>query len=32
MLPRTKGQGSVTEREKSITVTPAGKKRGGRAC
>jgi hypothetical protein len=27
-----KGQGSVTEREKSITVTPAGKKRGGRAC
>jgi hypothetical protein len=26
------GQGSVTEREKSITVTPAGKKRGGRAC
>ena len=29
---RAKGQGSVTEREKSITVTPAGKKRGGRAC
>jgi hypothetical protein len=27
-----KGQGSVTEREKSITVTPAGKRRGGRAC
>ena len=27
-----KGQGSVTEREKSITVSPAGKKRGGRAC
>jgi len=29
---RNKGQGSVTEREKSITVTPAEKKRGGRAC
>jgi len=29
---RAKGQGSVTEREKSVTVTPAGKKRGGRAC
>jgi hypothetical protein len=29
---RNKGQGSVTEREKSITVSPAGKKRGGRAC
>jgi hypothetical protein len=29
---RAKGQGSVTETEKSITVTPAGKKRGGRAC
>jgi hypothetical protein len=28
----SKGQGSVTEREKSITVTPAGKKRGGSAC
>ena len=27
-----RGQGSVTEREKSITVSPAGKKRGGRAC
>ena len=27
-----RGQGSVTEREKSITVTPAGKRRGGRAC
>ena len=26
------GQGSVTEREKSITVTPASKKSGGRAC
>ena len=31
-MPSMKGQGSVTEREKSITVTPAGKKRGGRAC
>jgi hypothetical protein len=29
---RAKGEGSVTEREKSITITPAGKKRGGRAC
>jgi hypothetical protein len=29
---REKGKGSVTETEKSITVTPAGKKRGGRAC
>jgi hypothetical protein len=28
----TKGQGAVTKTEKSITVTPAGKKRGGRAC
>ena len=27
-----KGQGSVTKTEKSITVSPAGKKRGGRAC
>jgi hypothetical protein len=27
-----KGMGSVTETEKSITVSPAGKKRGGRAC
>jgi hypothetical protein len=27
-----KGQGSVTETEKSVTVSPAGKKRGGRAC
>ncbi len=27
-----KGQGAVTETEKSITVSPAGKKRGGRAC
>jgi hypothetical protein len=29
---RGKGQGSVTETEKSITVSPASKKRGGRAC
>jgi hypothetical protein len=27
-----KGQGSVTQTEKSVTVSPAGKKRGGRAC
>jgi hypothetical protein len=26
------GQGAVTKTEKSITVAPAGKKRGGRAC
>jgi hypothetical protein len=32
MLPSTKGMGSVTEREKSITVSPARKKHGGRAC
>ena len=29
---RNKGQGAVTKTEKSITVSPAGKKRGGRAC
>ena len=29
---RGKGQGSITETEKSVTVSPAGKKRGGRAC
>jgi hypothetical protein len=29
---RTKGEGSVTQTEKSVTVSPAGKKRGGRAC
>jgi hypothetical protein len=29
---RSKGQGAVTKTEKSITVSPAGKKRGGRAC
>jgi len=28
----TKGQGAVTKTEKSITVSPAGKRRGGRAC
>jgi hypothetical protein len=26
------GQGAVTKTEKSITVSPAGKRRGGRAC
>jgi hypothetical protein len=31
--PKTpQGQGAVTKTEKSITVSPAGKKRGGRAC
>jgi hypothetical protein len=30
--PPAKGQGAVTETEKSITVSPAGKKRGGSAC
>jgi hypothetical protein len=29
---RSKGQGAVTKTEKSITVSPAGKRRGGRAC
>ena len=29
---RAKGQGAITETEKSVTVTPAGKRRGGRAC
>ena len=29
---RAKGQGAVTETERSVTVSPAGKKRGGRAC
>jgi len=32
MSPSMRGQGSVTETEKSITVSPASKKRGGRAC
>jgi hypothetical protein len=27
-----RGQGAITERERSVTVSPAGKKRGGRAC
>ena len=27
-----RGQGAITETERSVTVTPAGKKRGGRAC
>jgi len=27
-----RGQGAVTETERSVTVSPAGKKRGGRAC
>jgi hypothetical protein len=29
---KSKGEGSVTKTEKSVTVSPAGKKRGGRAC
>jgi len=29
---KPKGEGSVTKTEKSVTVSPAGKKRGGRAC
>ena len=29
---RAKGQGAITETERSVTVSPAGKKRGGRAC
>ena len=32
MPSSTKGQGAVTKTEKSITVSPASKKRGGRAC
>jgi hypothetical protein len=28
----SKGSGTVTETEKSVTVSPSGKKRGGRAC
>jgi hypothetical protein len=31
-MPMRRGQGAVTKTEKSITVSPAGKKRGGRAC
>jgi hypothetical protein len=32
MPSSTKGEGAVTKTERSITVTPAGKRRGGRAC
>ena len=31
-MPPLKGQGSITETERSVTVSPAGKKRGGSAC
>jgi len=31
-MPPLKGQGAITETERSVTVSPAGKKRGGRAC
>jgi len=31
-MPSLKGQGAITETERSVTVSPAGKKRGGRAC
>ena len=31
-LQKLRGQGAVTETERSVTVSPAGKKRGGRAC
>jgi hypothetical protein len=27
-----RGQGAITETERSVTVSPAGRKRGGRAC
>ena len=27
-----RGQGAITQTERSVTVSPAGKKRGGRAC
>ncbi len=27
-----RGQGAITETERSVTVSPAGKRRGGRAC
>lgn len=30
--PPVKGQGSVTETEKSVTVSPPGRKRGGKVC
>jgi hypothetical protein len=32
MLNATKPSGSVTKTKESVTVSPAGKKRGGRAC
>jgi len=31
-MPPLKGQGAITETERSVTVSPAGKKRGGSAC
>ena len=31
-LQNMRGQGAITETERSVTVSPAGKKRGGRAC
>jgi hypothetical protein len=31
-LQNMRGQGAVTKTEKSITVSPVGKKRGGKAC
>jgi len=31
-LQKMRGQGAITETERSVTVSPAGKKRGGRAC
>jgi len=31
-MPSLKGQGAITETERSVTVSPANKKRGGRAC
>jgi hypothetical protein len=32
MPDRLRGQGAITETERSVTVSPAGKKRGGVAC
>ena len=29
---RPRGQGAITETERSVTVSPVGKRRGGRAC
>jgi hypothetical protein len=31
-LQKLRGQGAVTETERSVTVSPVGKRRGGRAC